>query len=175
MRSIQSGDLARKLIRFAIQNRGILQQVASSEVFHPEPPRSVNSCDRLVLPQIMRDFPDFEVTTAKDTVRQVLSEKYGSEKGYALHKIVISDYLRTAQKTIVFQAAFATKDGLKTVQRRVILHYSYLLPQSDQAIAANCPNCGGALGFGDIECAFCNSRVVNPLGNSWQFTEIRED
>lgn len=175
MRNIQASGLAKKLIWYVIKNPGIVKKVASSEVFHPEPPRSVNSCDRMVLPSILKDFPDFDVTTAKDTVRQALTEKYGREEGYTLHKIVISDYLRTAQKTVVFQAAFATKDGIKKVQRRVILHYTYLMPNSNHVIAANCPNCGGALGYGDVECGFCNTRVANPLGYSWKFTEIRED
>jgi len=166
---------AKKAVMFAIKNRGTIQKVAASEVFHPEPPRSVNSCDRLLLPVILKDFPDFDVTTAKAAVRKALDEKYSHQKGYTLHRIVIADYLRTAQKTVVFQASFANKDGAKIAQRRVILHYSYLMPQSDHTVAANCPNCGGALGYGEMECGFCGTRVANPLGQSWQFTEFRED
>lgn len=175
MRSIDTAGLAKKLIRYVIQNPGVVKKVASSEVFHPEPPRSVSGCDRLVLPVILKDFPDFDVTTAKDTVKQALQEKYGREKGYTLHRIVISEYLRTAQKTVVFQAAFATKDGATVHQRRVILHYTYLMPKSDQAVAANCPNCGGALGFGVTDCPYCGSRVTNVMKNTWKFTALREN
>lgn len=175
MRCIQTSGLAGKLIHYVIRNPGIIKKIASAEVFHPEPPRSVSGCDRLLLPVIVKDFPDFDVTTAKETVKQALREKYGSQPGYTLHKVVISEYLRTAQKTVVFQAAFATKDAMTVRQRRVILHYTYLMPKSDQTLAANCPNCGGALGYGEVECSFCGSRVANPLGSSWQFTEIRED
>lgn len=175
MRITETAGEAIKLVRLVYQNRDMIQKIASSEVFHPEPPRSVSSCDRLILPQILKDFPDFDVTTAKKTVKQALQEKFGSQKGYVLHKVVISEYLRTAQKTIVFQAAFATKEGAVMRQRRMILHYTYLLPNADNTIAANCPNCAGALGYGVTECPFCGSRVANPLGNSWQFTEFRED
>lgn len=168
--------LADMLVKTAINNPGIFQSVAGSKLFQTEAPRSLNGCDRLVLPNIIRDFPDFDVTMVKNFVRQELKDAYGAENGFAVHNVVISQYLRAgAQKTVVLQAAFETKKGTAKQQRRATLHYTYLLSGSSETVAANCPNCGGALGYGVTVCPYCDSRVAHVLGNAWQFTQITED
>ena len=151
---------------------GALSEVESEAEYSP---RSLNGCDTLLLPQILRDFPDFDVSLAKTYVRDYLKEKLGSKKGFTIYNVVIAQYRPSSvQKTIIFQAAVSwLKDGRKQ-QKRFDLHYTYLLGSNQDSIATNCPNCGGALGYGDIECPYCGSRVVNILGNTWEFTEMRE-
>lgn len=169
------GSLIRLLLELVYNHPAALKSITQSG-FTEAPARSLNGCDRLLLPQITRDFPDFDPNQVKILCRQFLRERYGSDKGFTVHKVVISQYLRHgAQKTVVLQAAFSTGSGTKLRQRRAHLHYTYLLPGSSAIVAANCPNCGGALGYGVTVCPYCDSRVATPMGSTWQFTELTED
>lgn len=141
----------------------------------PEGPKSLNGLDRILLPQILRDFPDFDVHTAKTYAKEYLKRQLSGHDGLHLYKVVISRYLTSrSQKTVVFQAALSWQEGGETVQKRYELHYAYLLPSDSPTVAANCPNCGAALGFGQTTCAYCGSRVRGVMGSSWQFTELAE-
>ena len=60
------------------------------------------------------------------------------------------------------------------MQKRYDLHYSYILHSHEPSVAANCPNCGGALQLGATHCPYCNCRIVNVLGNTWAFTQLTE-
>lgn len=140
-----------------------------------ETPRSLSGCDSLLLPKILKDFPDFDANLAKTYVREYLEEKLGAHDGFTIYNVVIARYLPTgAQKTIFFQAAVSWKEKGKTQQKRYELHYTYLLRSADATVASNCPNCGGALGYGVTVCPYCDSRVANVLGNTWTFTEMKE-
>lgn len=136
-------------------------------------PRSLNGCDSLLQPRILADFPDFDFNLAKTYVRKALADKCAGMQDFTIYKVVIARYLSSqAQKTIVYQAAASRMEGGRKKQLRFEMDYTYLLGGS--SVAANCPNCGGALGFGITQCPYCNSRVANALGNTWQFTQIRE-
>lgn len=142
---------------------------------HLDTPRSLNGCDGLLLPQILKDFPDFDVTLAKTYARDELRKRFGHQRGFKIHNVVISQYLRSsAQRTIVFQAATCHREGGRTIQKRYDLYYTHLLSSDSDSVAANCPNCGGALGYGVTACPYCGSRVANVLGNVWKFTEVME-
>lgn len=153
----------------------IVRIFAELETDVQETPRSLNGCDSLLLPQILEDFPDFDVTLAKTYVRDYLMKNLGSHEEYMIYNVAIAKYLRSgAQRTIVFQAAVSWMEDGKRTQKRYDLHYTHLLSSQDTAVAANCPNCGGVLRYGETECSFCNSRVANVLKNSWEFTELME-
>ena len=153
----------------------LLKGLESVDALAEESPRSLNGCDNLLLPQILKDFPDFDVNTAKANVRKALNERFGTKPAFKVYNIVMAKYLRSgAQKTIVFQAALSWTEAGKTQQKRYDIHYCYLLKGADETVAANCPNCGGALGYGETECPYCGSRVAHVLGNSWQFLQFLE-
>ena len=139
-------------------------------------PRSLNGCDALLLPQILKDFPDFDAIQMKAFAKAALEKRYGSLPGFTVHNIVIARYLPSGiRKTIVLQAAASYEEIGRKQQKRYTLHYEYKLETADISIAANCPNCGGALGYGVTVCPYCDSRVANVMGNTWAFTEITED
>ena len=138
------------------------------------PPRSLNACEGSVLPQVLRDFPDFDIGLTKERVQEYLRKELGDHLGFQIHRVVLSAYKKDSiQRTLVFQAAISWQDG-RRLQKRYDIHYTYALPQGLPAVAASCPNCGGNLGFGDLECPYCGTRVVNPLKQSWAFTRLRE-
>lgn len=165
----------RKLSRDVFGNPDILEALSEIDSAADDSPCSLNGCDSLLMPKILQDFPDFDKTLALTYVRNHLNNQYGSHPDFAIHRIVIARYLPAAvQKTIVFQAAVSWKDGGQTHQKRFDIHYTYLLAGSDDTVAANCPNCGGALGYGVTVCPYCGSRIANVLGNTWQITESLE-
>ena len=138
-------------------------------------PRSLSGCDSLLLPKILNDFPDYDVSLVKTYVRDYLKASYGKNEGFQIHNVVISRYLTSeAQKTVVFQAAVSWMEQGRRQQKRFELNHTYLLNQEHTSVAANCPNCGGAMGFGEKVCSYCGSRVANVLSNTWSFTEIIE-
>ncbi len=140
-----------------------------------EGPRSLNACDRLYLPQILKDFPDFDRDLAKTYIKEHLLKTYSEKAGFAVHSIAIARYLPSRlTKTIVFQAAVCWKEQGKLLQRRLDVNYTYLLPDGTGTVAANCPNCAGALGFGDTQCPYCGCYVTSALGESWKVTNITE-
>ena len=157
------------------QDPDILNALSGFDMADPTTPRSLSGCDSLMLPQILRDFPDYDAALAKTYVRDYLKEEFCDRDELTIHNVVISRYLPSAaQKTIVFQAAVSWTEDQRIQQKRFDICYAYLLGQEYSTIAANCPNCGGAIGYGISVCPYCDSRVANVLGNTWYFTEITE-
>ncbi len=171
--------LRRRIRRFSSQVFGktdILEALSDLDVEAEETPRSLNGCDSLLMPRILADFPDFDAVIAKTYVREYLNKAFGKKDDFTIYNVVMARYLPSqAQKTIVFQAAVSWRENGKRIQKRFELNYTYLLGSNSETVAANCPNCGGALGFGETECPYCGSRVANVLGNTWEFTELREN
>lgn len=171
-------SVRKKLKRFSQQVFGTADILGALEDIETEAettPRSLNGCDSLLLPRIMRDFPDYDASLAKTYAREYLLKELGHHTGFTVYNIVIARYLPSAaQKTIVFQAAVSWREKDTTLQKRFDLDYAYILAQASSSVAANCPNCGAGLGYGESECAYCGSRVANVLGNTWRFTQLRE-
>ena len=177
--SFFTSRIARHLVHSL--TRQITREISSGDVLsalrteEEETPRSLNGCDRLVMPRILKDFPDFDAVMAKTYIREFLAQKFGSNEGFTVHNVVIARYLPSAvHKTIVFQASVSWLEKTKRVQNRYDLNYTYLVSSSDDVIAANCPNCGSPLHYGDTVCAYCDSRVVGVLGNTWKVTQLTQ-
>lgn len=165
----------RQFSRRVFGKADILEALAQIDSEADMVPRSLNGCDNLLLPKILKDFPDFDVNLAKTYAREYITKKLTARESVVIHNVVIARYLPSgAQKTIVFQAAVSYQENGNVCQMRYDLDYTFLLDQRYASVAANCPNCGAALGYGDIECSYCGSRVANVLGNTWEFTEMRE-
>lgn len=168
-------NFSRNIFGSGFSANDIVRVFSELETDVQETPRSLSGCDSLLMPQILADFPDFDITLAKTYVRDYLKENLGSHEEFTIYNVAIAKYLSSGvQRTIVFQAAVSWKEEGTRTQKRYDLHYTHLLSSTAMSVAANCPNCGGILGYGETECSFCNSRVANVLGNSWEFTELRE-
>ena len=140
-------------------------------------PRSLSGCDSILLPQILRDFPDFDINLAKNYGRDALRQHLSDKGGLRIHNIVLFRYLRSlSQKTIVMQASAEYSENGRKVQKRYDLSYSYVLQGQGGApeTAASCPHCGGAIGFGQTECPYCGSRLAVAMLGAWEFTQIQE-
>lgn len=138
------------------------------------PPRTVSGIESIVMPDIRRDFPEFDIQLAKDRARQYLRSQLGSKKGLQIHNLVLHRYVdESIQKTIIFQAAVSWRED-RLIQKRYDIHYSYLLPEAGGGLTLNCPNCGAVIGFGERQCAYCGTQVLNGLQRNWEFTQINE-
>ncbi len=169
----------RKKIRTASRRlfgtENIMEQLGDLDWQGTDQPRSLSGCDSLVMPEILRDFPDFDCTQAKTLARNFLKNKLSQKKDLQIHNIVIAKYLRSeVQKTILFQAAASFRENQNKLQKRYNIAYTYAIAGDQPSVAANCPNCGATLGYGVSVCSYCGSRVVNVMGNTWKFTEITE-
>ncbi len=140
-----------------------------------EGPRSLNACDRLYLPQIRKDFPDFDPHLAKLQIEAHLISVNSHRKHFAVHQIAIARYLPTRlSKTIVYQAAVCCNEHGKKQEKRMDIFCTYSTDSTDGTIAANCPNCAGVLEYGQTQCPFCGSQVTAPMGERWKITKITE-
>ena len=165
----------RRISRSVFGTSNLMEGLRSVESEQENQPRSLNGCDTLLLPKILKDFPDFDPNMAKTYAREYIENKLSDKEQLTIHNVVFARYLRSrAQKTIVMQAALSHREDNKLMQKRYALHYSFVIHSDDPSVAANCPNCGGALGFGEIQCPYCGSRVTNVLANTWKFTEFIE-
>ncbi len=164
-----------KELRQAIRESGQPPSQTIISLLADDRPRSLSGCDSFLLPQILKDFPDFDVTVAESYIKKHLKQHFAMLTDFKIHNIVIARYLPSRlQKTIVFQVAACHRQNSSVIQTRYDLDYTYLLPDATSTVAANCPNCGGALEYGDTSCSFCGSMVTAPLGSSWRVTDIRE-
>lgn len=169
------GNIVLSTILKTMQTNGQNITGLVSSLEREESPRSLNACDRLLMPQILRDFPDFDGNLAKTYLREHLKQTYSDRKSLTIHNVAIAKYLPSRlYKTIVFQAAVSWMEHGKKVQKRFNIDYTYLLSTASKTVAANCPNCAGAIGYGETECSYCGSRVSSPMGESWKVTNIAE-
>lgn len=169
-RLCQRNESVRILAGFA---KGIASGELDFEV--PEEPKSLNRCDSLLIPQIKRDFPDFDPERAKNIFRSYVKKHYAKAQDFTIYTVGMSRYLTAGlNKTIIMQAACSYTKGGKKVQIRVEADYIYSVHTADENIASNCPNCGGAIGYGMVNCPYCGSHVSNVMSNTWEFKNIRE-
>lgn len=139
-------------------------------------PKSVSGGDSLFLPRILRDFPDFSISTAKAAVRERIEEEMKGVSGLRLHRIAISDYIRSGvEKEIVFQCTFEYMGSEHKEQKRYCLHYVFA-PGGDALYTGMlCPNCGAPIpATSSSVCEYCGCGLVNNTGASWSFTQVYE-
>ncbi len=154
-----------------------ITKVIEQESLDENTPKSLSGMDYIYGPQILEDFPDFNLPLVRTKVRDELREMLKGKENLSIHNVVITNYDRTSvEKTIYFQAALQYREGGRLRQKRYNLHYAFLLATHEgNVIAANCPNCGGAVRSTTQKvCEYCDSRLVNVLSNSWGFTDIYE-
>lgn len=168
-------EKVRRFLRSSLGTSDLRSVVNMMGLEGDDQPRSINAADSIILPRILRDFPDFDDGRAKELIREYLLEKLGEHEGYRLHRLAIVAYEPSAiQKTIVYQAAIEWREQGAKVQKRFGLRYCFILDGTDNTVAANCPNCGSPLGYGVRVCSYCGSRIANVLGQTWKITELRE-
>ena len=160
---------------------GLVSQLltaAGEDELCEQKPKSLSGFDKLLLPKILRDFPDFNLSKVKGEIADYIKKNLSDKDGLLIHNIVINKYNVTGiEREIVFQAAVETERQGQRKQRRFCVVYDFS-PESrgDGTLAANCPNCGAPLSStaGEV-CAYCGSRSMNVLSNKWKIVDMYED
>lgn len=139
-------------------------------------PKSLSGGDSLYLPMILKDFPDFDLRTAKKTVEQRIREELSSFEGVRLHRTIISGYDHTNTESFIeFQSAVEYLENGKKRQKRYVTDYSFLLTGDRGTRSAVCPHCGAEISsLHARKCDYCGSLLVNILGNEWRITSFCE-
>ena len=149
-----------------------------NQILEETTPKSLSGCDSLLIPQIRRDFPDFNVDLAKTYAKAALEKKLRVKQNVKVHNVVLHRYNRyNNEKVIIMQAAAEFTENEKLSQHRYNLNYTYMLGVDGDYTrdAANCPNCGAvASRTGQQVCEYCGSRIADVLANTWEFSEIYE-
>ena len=148
-----------------------LQKQEDKDETHP---KSLVNMEDSLMPRILRDFPEFDLAMAKNQVKDHLLDLYKYQRDFQVHNIVLSEYrCRKTQKGIVFQAAVSYRRQ-KLLQRRmeIVMHFQEVKGKKNPAI--NCPNCGATLGFHDLECKYCGTRINDRRDQEWAFASVRE-
>lgn len=147
-------------------------------VSEPEHPRLVSNMNRIYLPKIEKDFPEFNWDEMKLMLEKEIREKFVEKQDFEIEETVISRYEKSGQKArISCETAAEYNDGEMTRHFCIQSVLSYLnsktLDGGPQALT--CPRCSAPLTRkpdGEIVCEFCETVVVGE--KMWTVTEIKE-
>ncbi|MBE6836118.1 MAG: hypothetical protein E7515_07730 [Ruminococcaceae bacterium] len=151
-------------------------------VSEPEHPRLISNMNRIYLPQILKDFPDFDWDEIRKMLDNEICEKYSDKDDFEIEETVISRYEKTGNKKLIHceSSVSCTENGVKKyfcIQS--VLTYTNLKKldgngeETPQALV--CPSCGAPLtrrADGEIICEYCSTVVVGE--KIWTVTSIKE-
>ena len=175
--------LFRRLVRRSLQglrNLGnhlidrFFRGLSQIETHDEEKPKSLPKLETMLLPQVLKDFPDFDLAMAKNQVKDSLMETYGKFPQFRIHNIVLAEYHKTSLKrSLTFYAALCWRQE-RLIQKRLAVTMEFQCVKDKRNPAVNCPNCGATLGFGDLECPYCGTRINDRRDQEWAFDSVRE-
>lgn len=166
-------QLMRELVRSA--QKGELQQ--------EEPPRSLGGMTSIYLPQILRDFPEFNWEELRVTVEEKVqsfleNQNVKSAGAVRIHRTVISRYQKyhgTASILCETAAEYWIQERKKQTVCLSELIYVYDSGLSGAAASLVCPNCGAPVEqLGTKQCRYCGSVLEVSGAKVWKVQNVRE-
>ena len=122
----------------------------------------------MVLPQILKDFPDFNLENAKIQAESRIKARYGSCTDFRILQLVLKGYRKDSRKkTVVFEASLSWQEK-KAAYRRV-----EVLMETEASSGRLCTSCGEPLQPGDRHCRSCGAAAPSSSVH-WDFTKIKE-
>ena len=157
-------------------------------------PRSLAGMDRLCLPQIAKDFPEFNWSEWKAQIETELRKKL--EKEYQkvhIHRTVISRYQKEKglcrilcesaveyekmteyEKTPEMQSELHS-NLIQTVYETELVYVYEDTKTAGAAVSLICPNCGAPIQkLGLKKCEYCGSVLEVQNKKAWRLLEMRE-
>lgn len=160
------------LARIGRKAEGLIDQINLAQVRAETTPKSLAGMESILLPQIMKDFPEYNSAVVYDRVRSDARLFYESAiegrplykegisaalrermtfpgdvaGGIGIHRVSLSDYdRRSRDKFITYQAAAKYEDA-KGTTHQTRLHLKYIAAYDDdfanEIRVIKCPNCG---------------------------------
>ncbi|HAQ63845.1 MAG TPA: hypothetical protein DCR23_05220 [Ruminococcaceae bacterium] len=150
-------------------------------ISEPEHPKLVSNMNRIYLPKIEKDFPDFNWDEIRRMIEKEITDKFSEKQNFEIDETAVSRYEKSGQnRKITCETAASYDDGEMKKYTCIQTLLSYINSKSldgEQAgpQALICPSCGAPLtrfDNGDVRCEFCSTVVVGE--KIWQITEIKE-
>lgn len=167
-----AGVLVSRIVRISRKAEGLIDQIKLAQVREENTPRSLAGMENVLLPSILKDFPEYNSALIADRVRadarlyyesaaagKVLFEEGISAAlresmtfpedvagGIIVHRVSLSDYDgRSRDRMITYQAACQYDDESGT-HHQTRLKLKYLAAYNDdfaqEIRVIKCPNCG---------------------------------
>ena len=154
--------------------RSFFHAISNLETKDQEKPKRLPQIENMILPQVLRDFPDFDLAMAKNEIKDQLESRYGEKPGFLIHDIVLKEYrTRTMTHRMIFEAAVCWKED-RLLQKRLEVSMEFQVVNDKRNPAVICPNCGATLGFQDLQCKYCGTRINDRRDQEWSFASVRE-
>ena len=149
--------------------------------------KSLCAMTGLMLPQIRRDFPEFDwdeyrvdvENHVRDFIKGQLQETENSEP--SIHRTEISDYRRKdGGCTIDTQTSAGYRQEGKLIEKRYTTQITYvqdyqMLPQGQTGTGLTCPNCGAPVKIlGKKYCEYCGAGIREINRRVWRILDTRE-
>ncbi len=147
----------------------------------PAGPKKVSNMNKIYLPLIAKDFPDFHWSDAKRMVEDAVKAHYAGKKALTLHETAITRYEKTGGEIAVITESSVSYDENGAKQYVIAqttlayIRYGNDTAESHGEHALNCPNCSAPLrrnAAGELLCEYCGTLVTGE--KSWQIADIRE-
>ncbi len=174
----------------------IIEMVKDAEIQYDTTPKSISGGDRIFLPQILRDYPDFDVEKAKAEIENCITLIFTDEKqlkgkaktsaqkllthysgtitALKIHNTAISNYIKSTESaTIKFQTSFEIKENDKLNQERYETEYTLFFKSKDEAVFFNCKNCGAPItSLKTKSCTYCGNGIAFMQERIWVINSI---
>ena len=146
----------------------------------PEHPRLVSNMNKIYLPKILKDFPEFNWEEIRQSVNKAVEEKYSDKQDFEIEQTVIAKYEKLgAARNITCESQIKNSEGEETKYGCVQTTLTYTDSKSSQSpnevLTLKCENCGANLSrtpAGEVVCEYCGSLTSG--AKIWKITEIKE-
>ena len=151
-------------------------------VNEPEHPRLISNMNRIYLPKILKDFPEFDWDEIRKMLEGEIENEYSEKDGFDIEETVISRYEKTGNKRFIScesSASYDQGEQKKYICIQSVLSYLNSKKEDnsgdDAPRAFVCPSCAAPLtrrADGEVVCEFCGTVVVGE--KVWTVTSIKE-
>jgi len=149
-------------------------------VSEPEHPRLISNMNRIYLPMILKDFPDFDWDEIRKMLETQIKKEFSDRENFAIDETVVSRYEKTGNKRLIkceSSASFDEEEQKNYICVQSVLSFinSKKAEGENQAHALTCEKCGAPLTRkpdGEVVCEYCSTVVVGE--KVWTVTSIKE-
>lgn len=163
--------------------RELVRSAQNGELQQEEQPKSLGGMTSIYLPQILRDFPEFNWEEMREMVERAVKEYLGQVPDVRIHRTVISGYQKHGgNSTVICETAaqYTCKEQsgepAHTVQTACVTELVYTYDQSknpETAAAITCPNCGAPVRrLGIKQCEYCGSILKVDNLEIWKVNRV---
>ena len=148
----------------------IFSSLGSIRTDGPRISKSLGSMEKMLLPQVRRDLPNFDPDAMKETIRNHLLGLYGDKENFQIPVLALRDYQKQPHKKLLsYEASLCWKEK-KELQKRI----SISVVGEDAPPLSVCPGCGAAVSPEDHCCSGCGQKLPKESAVHWTVSSVKE-